>query len=514
MSIFFRNSDGCSLHRDEKYVAVCVKCEVSVCTTCMNSVHRGHEYLDNDLALVDYKQKLFISEKVGEENLNKYQEEIQVLTQQEQICNLKSEGLLIALQNRGKELKNEIDRLVQEMSKAIKESKKTNMDKITKAQNKAKKQQSQLASFLKQAKAELQKTNVHSILSLYNNINDAVDSHNNSRDLQVDTEYYKFTAGELRKENMGEMFGKLEMEGKKLNQENVYEDVEPASACILNQLQNDVEDLGEFKVSEKGITSICPFKEDRAFLCDELGKDLKLVKETGRVLRSLTANTKKSDIAITSDGVVLITCPDLFCIKTFSSDGMIRKFILTEDLHPHGISVHFDTDCIVVALVDAWDFNVTSSSKRLLRKYSSEGEIIQTIEGINRTITGGVKPLFVSPYKVRISQYNGDIGVVNWTSWRQGNVLVFTDYGTLKFTYPPKVNSSFEPQDMTFDSENQIVVADAVSKLLLLLNPDGLLLRTIYQCNNQPSSLGYFGKGKLWVGQSDGTVNAIKYLCT
>lgn len=399
------------------------------------------------------------------------------------------------------------------MTKTIKDSKKKVIDKISSTHNKAKRQQTQLNMFIRQVKAELQKSNIQNVLNLYKNINDAIDSHHGDPDLHVDTEYYKFTVGELCKENIDKMFGRLEIESKKLNQENLYDYVEPVRTCTLKQVHKDVENLCQFKASEKGITTICPFKEDRAFLCDNTGKDLKLVKENGRVLRSITANTKNSDIGITSDGLVLITCPELYCIKKFSSDGTIRKFIFTEDLHPYGLGIHFDTDCIVVALVDSWDYKVTSSSKRFLRKYSSEGEKIQTIEGVHKTITGGVKPMIVCPYKVRVNQYTGDIGVVNWTAWHQGNVIVFTSYGTLKFTYPQKTDKAFEPHDITFDSEDQVVVADAVSKLLYFLNPRGELLRSIYQCDHTPWSLGYFGQGKLWVGQSDGTINAIKYLC-
>lgn len=511
MASFFRSPDGCSIHREEKYIAVCNSCEKSVCMLCM-ILHQGHSFTDNGQALGVYKGKLLVSLSVAEQSLTAIQQELQQLSQQEQICYLKADGLLITIQNRGRELREELDRLIHEMTKTIKDSKKANMDKIHTAHHTVKRRHSQLNSLIKQAKAEINRNNIHNVLSLYNNINDAIDGYNtNSQDTQIDFQYYKFIAGELRKENLEEMFGKLEAEVKKSNQENPYEYVEPARTCSLKQDHADTEIMCQFKACEKGIASICPFKEDRAFLRDNTGKDIKLIKESGKVLRSLTTNTKKSDVAITSEGVVLISCPELFCVKTFSSDGTIRKLILTEDLHPYGIGVHFDTDSIVVALVDSWDYNVNSDSKRFLRKYSKEGETIQTIESINKTLTNGNKPLIVSPYKVRLSQYTGDIGVVNWTGPNQGNVLVFGTYGTLKYTYPHKTDVTFEPHDITFDSQNQSVVADAVSQLLHLLSAEGDLLRTIYQCDNTPWSLGYFGRGKLWVGQSDGTVSAIRY---
>lgn len=414
----------------------------------------------------------------------------------------------------GKELKEELERLIQKMTREIKDSKKANLERIHTAHSTAKRQQSQITSYIKQAKAELTKNNLHNIISLYNNINNSVDEyHANDLDLETDTQYYKFKAGELQRENLEEMFGCLEAEVRKSTQENLYEYVEPARSCSLKQEYEGTEKLCHFKASDKGIASICPFKEDRAFFHDKTGKDLKLIRESGRVVRSLTANTKKSDITMTSNGLVLISCPDLCCIKTFSAEGIIRKFILTEDLHPYGIGVHFDTDTIVVGLVDTWDYNVTSSSKRLLRKYSKEGEIIQTIESVSKTLTGGTKSLIVSPYKVRINQYNGDIGVINWTSWHQGNILIFTNSGAHKFTYPPKTETEFEPHDIAFNSENQTVAADAVSKLLYLLSSEGGVLRTIYSCDHTPWSLGYFGRGKLWVGESDGTITAIRYQC-
>uniref|UniRef100_A0A8W8IFE4 B box-type domain-containing protein n=1 Tax=Magallana gigas TaxID=29159 RepID=A0A8W8IFE4_MAGGI len=436
MASFFRSPDGCSIHREEKYIAVCNSCEKSVCMLCM-ILHQGHSFTDNGQALGVYKGKLL------------------------------ADGLLITIQNRGRELREELDRLIHEMTKTIKDSKKANMDKIHTAHHTVKRRHSQLNSLIKQAKAEINRNNIHNVLSLYNNINDAIDGYNtNSQDTQIDFQYYKFIAGELRKENLEEMFGKLEAEVKKSNQENPYEYVEPARTCSLKQDHADTEIMCQFKACEKGIASICPFKEDRAFLRDNTGKDIKLIKESGKVLRSLTTNTKKSDVAIT--------------------------------LHRCGIGRFLGLQC---------EFRQQKISQEIFQ----EGETIQTIESVNKTLTNGNKPLIVSPYKVRLSQYTGDIGVVNWTGPNQGNVLVFGTYGTLKYTYPHKTDVTFEPHDITFDSQNQSVVADAVSQLLHLLSAEGDLLRTIYQCDNTPWSLGYFGRGKLWVGQSDGTVSAIRY---
>lgn len=62
------------------------------------------------------------------------------------------------------------------------------------------------------------------------------------------------------------MFGKLEVEVKKLNQENFYEYVELVRMCSLKQDYVDIEILCQFKACEKGIVSICLFKEDWVFL--------------------------------------------------------------------------------------------------------------------------------------------------------------------------------------------------------------------------------------------------------
>lgn len=199
------------------------------------------------------------------------------------------------------------------------------------------------------------------------------------------------------------MFGKLEVEVKKLNQENFYEYVELVRTCSLKQDYVDIEIMCQFKACEKGIVSICLFKEDRAFLRDNIGKDIKFIKELGKVLRFFIINIKKSDVVITLEGVVFIFCSELFCVKTFFFDGIIRKFILIEDLYLYGIGVYFDIDFIVVVLVDFWDYNVNLDSKRFFRKYFKEGEIIQIIESVNKILINGNKFLIVFFYKVRFS---------------------------------------------------------------------------------------------------------------
>ena len=102
MSGFFRSSDGCSIHREEKYISVCNQCDKSVCMLCMVSLHQGHTFTDNEQALTRYRDKLTLSLAVAEESLTTVQQEIQQITQHEQICYLKSDGLLITIQNRGR----------------------------------------------------------------------------------------------------------------------------------------------------------------------------------------------------------------------------------------------------------------------------------------------------------------------------------------------------------------------------------------------------------------------------
>lgn len=64
-------------------------------------LHQGHSFTDNDQALGVYKGKLLVSLSVAEQSLTAIQQELQQLSQQEQICYLKSDGLLITIQNRG-----------------------------------------------------------------------------------------------------------------------------------------------------------------------------------------------------------------------------------------------------------------------------------------------------------------------------------------------------------------------------------------------------------------------------
>ena len=269
--------------------------------------------------------------------------------------------------------------------------------------------------------------------------------------------------------------------------------------------------LRKTKLSEGAVNSICPLTKNQGWMTDESGKSLRLISERGHTIRSVTANTKKSDIALTSDGAVLMTCPDKCCIKKYSQDGTIRIFINTPDFFPHGICIHFLSEEIFVGLVDSSTYDVKSDSHRFIQRYSRKGEPLQqfNIQRSNSIVSltfGKKTPLLTIPHKVKVNQSTSEVGLVNWTKDTQGQVVVFMEDGRKKFTYPNDTKTPFEPMDMVFTTSNHIIVCDAVSRSLQVVDDKGKFIKVLHSFDKVPTSLAYFGMGQLWVGTREGEV--------
>ncbi|XP_062569370.1 uncharacterized protein LOC134231423 [Saccostrea cucullata] len=256
---------------------------------------------------------------------------------------------------------------------------------------------------------------------------------------------------------------------------------------------------------------------DRLWIFSNTAKKIYQTNVLGETLHSIDVDPEWqiAGICVTRGEELLVCCKGDQTIKKCTKSGSVIDLINMAPLKPISICTSWSTGEILVGAMDGSisdeDAFTSSTGRRVVFKYTKSGE--KTVEIQFESL--GV-PLFTVPWKLQVGT-NGDIAVCNMKSEKEGEIILLDKYGRLKFRYRgnesnmDEKTAKFCPVGLCFDDKSNVVVSEAHSYSVQLIDTEGKFLGTLYRNRRYPPTDIVRGcNGDLMVGCSQGKVHILK----
>ncbi|XP_048753539.1 uncharacterized protein LOC125664772 [Ostrea edulis] len=266
--------------------------------------------------------------------------------------------------------------------------------------------------------------------------------------------------------------------------------------------------LAHFKNFSNTIVSIHSATEELAWV-HGWDNSAYLVNTSGVIKTTLEMKNVSNDFIVSSDGAHIFTDFEDDEIKKMDENGIVSTVVSTKPLTPIGIAKAQSGD-LLVALVDDYSFKLNTSSKRLVKMISTDGEEKRNYE-FERD---GTTKLFTKPHRV-FHNYNNDICVIDQTGQSSGVLRVLSLDGAVRFDYRGHyVKKRFDPRGLVCDVYCNIIVTDCLHNFIHMLSPCGEFIRylvTKQETFDSPYSVD-LQKSSLWVGGKNGNISVFRYV--
>ncbi|XP_069130108.1 uncharacterized protein [Argopecten irradians] len=494
---------GCTHHPGMGFVFVCTLCDNEpICIKCVTDRHNKHDLV----VLTDFvsEQKQIIKryvEELSKTHIPKLESEIK-----ENDEHFKGSKQLISemtndIKRHGEQMKEEIDKITDRLLKLCRDLEKMNEDITEKNKTKlTKRLQEQLRPRLERC---------HQVLT--SGINDDVitlarETRNRkcTSSVPIDLGTLKtatFKPGTIQTGRLERMLGKVIITGE----DPVFR---PIPKTIV---------ISTFKPPFS--YQICRTRRtgDEAWLsfCDK--NPVYRVDQKGNVKEKIDCKVKVHSIAVSpTTGRVWFCVRDDKSIREITSDGNIVTRFNAESI-PKSLCITQE-DMVVVGM--AWSG---------LSLYTTDGKMVT--DGAGRVC----RQEAVSPHHLAYSTFTEDVIVadsdnVSINDYMAGNkpgkqprVIVMDKHLKLKFEcryiggMEPQTGDSqqsrFYPMDVCFDGAGDVLVAEGVTKSVMLIDgSNGNFLRTVYICDGRlPLCISLQDDSSLWIRHNDDRMKIIEY---
>ena len=224
-------------------------------------------------------------------------------------------------------------------------------------------------------------------------------------------------------------------------------------------------------------------------------KEIVLVDTAKKPLWRIALSESPEAVSYTPDGYLLMSLFKLSEIKGIREiDESPKTFLSTAPLRPLGIYCEPDGS-LLVCLVDNFDFNPNAKSRRLVRRYSSQGTVLNSLE----KYLG--KAIFHCPYKVA-GGFSNRVHVIDITSATGGQLVVRTREAVPIFTFDNGGLESFCPKALCVDCEGFVYVVDSGARSIFTLDKSGNLINRLdASCLAiKPTALATYAENMIAVG--------------
>lgn len=265
------------------------------------------------------------------------------------------------------------------------------------------------------------------------------------------------------------------------------------------------------------ITKISRVSDTEAWIKGFKEDEIKLFNKRGKLLKTLAIRPTCHDFSTTKSGSLLTVDPKLRWVQCLSSDNEPTTLVdFQEGQLPISIYVNKTTGNFLVGLVDSLKHSSSFLSTRLIKKFSYDGQELQTFQYQTKKSFFGrqsTSNIFTYPHRIAENEQTGDIAVINWTGDFTGELVVLNKDGEVIFRHSNSAEEdTFSPWDVAFDVLGNIVVSDRYSRNIQLFKASGRAKCVLHKCSFTPHAIEAFSDGKLWIGHSNGKVSIIQYM--
>ena len=288
----------------------------------------------------------------------------------------------------------------------------------------------------------------------------------------------------------------------KLDKDTVKSFIGSVVAIDPNSITGNIQKIAELNIGEEATVCINVRSDNEALMSRP--KAVQLITIDGDVRWTRRRDTTCYNFATTSDvGIIL-------CDRTTNEVKMIDKFdkcsvlFNTGNLHPAFVTIT-NAGELLISMWDEDSYSRTSSSRRLVRRMTMEGEEVCVYEYDN----DGKTPLFTRPTKT-VQHNNGDVCIIdrfkNNTDMATGVVYGFDIRGNVKFRYTGRQDKHpFNPLDMCCDMLGNTITSDTKNHNVHMIDTEGNFIRYLVtpdMVDRDLYAVSLYGN-KLWVGAYD-----------
>ena len=277
---------------------------------------------------------------------------------------------------------------------------------------------------------------------------------------------------------------------------------------VIPQSSNKVEMVASLQHEKRPVYSISPVSQTEAWVSYMFAKELKLLSQDGRCIRSVKKETKYSSF-IHQDGAFHVCCGDQNTILKIDMTGNSSVWMNTSPLRARFIGKALNGN-VLISLVDKVSGSRTDQSKRKVQLVTPSGDLLQSYE-----YGGDGTPVLTRP--ARLTQnFNSDVCVVNQyetkkDEWR-GDICVFYEDGALKFIYSGH-EGDFNPAGICCDPLCNILCVNYCDCNIHVVSSEGDFLKHLLSRDTYiplPVTLAQHS-GALWIGNHYGEVRVYRY---
>ena len=480
----------CEEHQNEELSCFCKTCKKFICTQCAKTTHHGHDWdLIPIFAKKRRKETPILCRKIKQENMPQCRKKLHTVDVNISAVEKASDDDLKKLEEKRTAMIKTINQIIDEQKRkriAIKDRETTKLQK----------DRSQIRTKIEYI--DKMTSSLDSNIGAYTDF-DVIEmeidmlkalTESEAYDVRVPDTEVTYVPGKINHSSIEEMIGRIEETPKANVDDNVK-----------------LMEVNSFYKFDRPIISIAPTSPDQAWVADNHNFTIKQLSLQSSETNCVTL-PPHVDFIILSNGDFIMTGYKDQVIRRVTSAGKVSDIVSTKPLHPDAITMT-QTDDILVALKDSGDdYNLNSSSRRLVQRMTLTGKVLHTYEFRE----DGVTRLLTFPFRTT-ENGNSDICVINRTSNDTGGLIVLHCDGRVRATYRGQEDSefAFDPTDVACDSKGRIIVLDENNKSLHLLSPDVTFLRYLLSdMFDDPATIALY-QGSLWVGFENGAVKVYKY---
>ncbi|XP_062607254.1 tripartite motif-containing protein 2-like [Saccostrea cucullata] len=488
--------EKCKIHPTKDIDIFCEECSVPLCSKCSTMQdHRGHQFIDLEII---HTEKFEICQRELSKIHNYFVPTSQDLQRevQEDATEVKQimDSIRTSMKSEAESLKNMVDTVLSENMEELHQIEQSLLMKLKSQEKTFEEYIAHLSDLVKEFQSYLSTTKL-------TNFTTKLPENLQIKSIPETTKPVtpEFSSAQYSKNNVAKLLGKI----TETNRKETLRRVKPMEDVISDvkqtlSLSTSVTKFREFNLpGVANVYHVSLDQSDRLWISDKYG-NLVQTDLQGNVIQKIKASGRYQGYhTMTQDRDLIFTDQNKKVINRIKRDNNITDFIKTGDWSP--LSIH-SSDINKDLLV-----GMETDKEAKVTRYNKTGKELQNIQRDNMG-----QDLYRTPHYIT-ENINGDI----CTSDYGKSVVVVNNSGLYRFSYTGQ-ESGFYPYGICTDVLGHILVCDAISKAVHLLDQDGQflsLLLTQQPGVRYPRSVCVDDENNFYVGQ-DGTntLTVYKYL--
>ena len=481
----------CSTHRHHAPKFWCDTCGVPICDSCVTNEHRGHQCNNITDVLTEKRDAMLAEMKmIRDTTMAEWKEvlkQAQTITT-EYIENIdKIDKELVA---RAQEMHREVDIILLRRQQTLKEIKESGLGKLQDQEKYIRERLQQLQEDVQRYEDQLVDSDPNALLQFQQGMEHSKDEQ---KSFSLETISLPiFTKGQGDNSEIQNMFGQLSTQVIPKKSREIpykYSDTELALSELTNSATKRSLIQKPYVQSQFSADQIFPYiacvNQGQAWVYTQ-DVTLQLMDRDGTVQDTIKTNFDIDDMAVTSDGDILLADLRNKCIKSVSGKKTISTLFNTSG-RPYSLCCLHNNNIVVT---------FCRESKVIM--YSRSGEIIQAFNDHIK---------FRYPMSVAVNKVNQNIYVcdheencINST----GKVMTIGTDGQLLYEYSGQDSKNFYPVKICTDLIGHIFITDLNNHCIHILDQEGKFVQyvlTSEQGLNEPTIIDVDSEGYVWVAE-------------